>query len=129
MLYSCVALRQLYHCAKVSKMVRHFRPHLFTGTLVSHSQACATLQVYLLNKPEDAVLEMLDGLVASVPHLQRLDGFPEASNALAVCSCAEIWSHCSLMAYYRCTVLQGRVCYSATYLCKSLLVAHRSRSL
>jgi len=35
-------------------------------------------QVYLLNKPEDAVTEMLDGLIASVPHLQRLDGFPEA---------------------------------------------------
>jgi len=70
-----------------------------------------TLQVYLLNKPEDAVLEMLDGLVASVPHLQRLDGFPEASTALAVCSRAENWSHCCLPAYYYCTVLEGRVCY------------------
>ena len=38
-------------------------------------------QVYLLNEPEDAVTEMLDGLVASVPHLQRLDGFPEARPA------------------------------------------------
>lgn len=86
-----------------------------------------TLQVYLLNTPEDAVLEMLDGLVASVPHLQRLDGFPEACTALAVCSRAENWC---LMAYYYCTVLQGREsAISAIHLCKSLLVAHRSRSL
>ena len=29
------------------------------------------------NNTEDVVLEALEGLVASVPHLNRLDGFPE----------------------------------------------------
>jgi hypothetical protein len=29
------------------------------------------------NKAEDVVLEAVEGLVASVPHLQRLDGFPK----------------------------------------------------
>lgn len=31
----------------------------------------------LLNDPRDAVTEMLQGLVSSVGHLNRLDGFPE----------------------------------------------------
>lgn len=31
----------------------------------------------LINSHEDVVIESLDGLVASVPHLARLDGFPE----------------------------------------------------
>ena len=35
----------------------------------------------LLNRPEDVVLESLEGLVATVPHLQRLDGYP----AIKVC--------------------------------------------
>ena len=30
----------------------------------------------LLNAPGDAVVEMLEGLVASQDHLRRLDGFP-----------------------------------------------------
>ncbi len=44
-------------------------------------------QVYLLNEPEDAVTEMLDGIVASVPHLRRLDGFPEAGPAWSEHTC------------------------------------------
>jgi hypothetical protein len=31
----------------------------------------------LINKPEDVVVEELEGLVASVPHLAYLDGFPQ----------------------------------------------------
>jgi hypothetical protein len=31
----------------------------------------------LLNDPRNAVTEMLQGLVSSVGHLNRLDGFPE----------------------------------------------------
>ena len=30
----------------------------------------------LINTPDDAVAEMLEGLVASHDHLRRLDGFP-----------------------------------------------------
>ena len=30
-----------------------------------------------LNKAQDAVLEAIDGLVCSVAHLERLDGFPQ----------------------------------------------------
>lgn len=29
------------------------------------------------NKAEDVVTECIEGLVASYPHLQRLDGFPQ----------------------------------------------------
>ena len=32
---------------------------------------------YFINRPNDFVLEAIEGAVASVPHLQRLDGFPE----------------------------------------------------
>lgn len=31
----------------------------------------------LLNEPDKVVHELLEGLVASVEHLNRLDGFPE----------------------------------------------------
>ncbi len=33
----------------------------------------------LLNDASAAVTEMLEGLVASVPHLNRLEGFPEVT--------------------------------------------------
>ena len=32
---------------------------------------------YFHNKTDAIVLEAVEGLVTSVPHLQRLDGFPE----------------------------------------------------
>ena len=32
---------------------------------------------YFINKSSDFVLESIEGLVASVPYLQRLDSFPE----------------------------------------------------
>ena len=32
---------------------------------------------YFINEPSDFVLESIEGAVASVPYLQRLDGFPE----------------------------------------------------
>ena len=50
--------------------------HMHTSNAAIAS--ASAMQVHLLNKPQDAVCEMLEGLVASVPHLQRLDGFPEA---------------------------------------------------
>lgn len=50
--------------------------HSSTAPVPANANAIA-MQVHLLNKPQDAVCEMLEGLVASVPHLQRLDGFPE----------------------------------------------------
>ena len=31
----------------------------------------------LINKPDDFVLESIEGAVASIPHLRRLDGFPQ----------------------------------------------------
>ena len=30
-----------------------------------------------LNKAQDAVLEAIDGIICSVAHLERLDGFPQ----------------------------------------------------
>ena len=33
--------------------------------------------IHFHNRAEDVVLDAVEGLVASVPHLQRLDGFPE----------------------------------------------------
>lgn len=30
----------------------------------------------LINDPKHVVLEAIDGLVAAVPHLRRLDGYP-----------------------------------------------------
>lgn len=35
----------------------------------------------LLNSPQAAVNDMLEGLVQTVPHLRRLDGFPDVSSA------------------------------------------------
>lgn len=35
-----------------------------------------------INKPKDFVVESIEGLVASVPHLQRLDGFPQVYRLL-----------------------------------------------
>lgn len=34
---------------------------------------------YFINRPNDFVLEAIEGAVASVPYLQRLDGFPEVT--------------------------------------------------
>lgn len=35
-----------------------------------------------VNDPKDAVIEMLEGMVATIPHLKRLDGFPEVRLSL-----------------------------------------------
>ena len=35
------------------------------------------------NKAEDVVTECVEGLVASHPHLQRLDGFPKVDTLMA----------------------------------------------
>ena len=32
-----------------------------------------------INKPNDFVVESIEGTVASVPHLKRLDGFPQVT--------------------------------------------------
>lgn len=43
----------------------------------------------LLNAPRHAVSEMLEGLVSSVDHLNRLDGFPE----VPVTAREACWTH------------------------------------
>ena len=57
----------------------------------SCTAATSTMPTKLLNEPKDAVEDMLDGLVASVSHLNRLDGFPEVHrelvDALLAASC------------------------------------------
>ena len=35
---------------------------------------------YFINRPNDSVLESIEGAVASVPYLRRLDGFPEVTS-------------------------------------------------
>ena len=42
---------------------------------------------YFINRPDDFVLESIEGAVASVPYLRRLDGFPEVSSlVLLLCT-------------------------------------------
>jgi len=37
-----------------------------------------------INKPSDFVVESIEGAVASVPHLKRLDGFPQVTKELFI---------------------------------------------
>ncbi len=41
---------------------------------------------YFINRPNDFVLESIEGAVASVPYLRRLDGFPEVTSWVSLLS-------------------------------------------
>ena len=58
----------------------------------------------LINAPDDAVVEMLEGLVAAHAHLRRLDGFPHVrrgSPSVRSGCMHGVYEHCEVMAAYR----------------------------
>lgn len=40
----------------------------------------------LFNSPDDVVYELLNALVETTPHLQRLDGYPDVGGLICMCN-------------------------------------------
>lgn len=64
-----------------------FAHHARIASIASVCYCVALPTMKLLNDPRNAVTEMLQGLVSSAGHLNRLDGFPEVRSCHKITRC------------------------------------------